>query len=78
MVLVQRPKPSAPPPADDDPAKQRYLDLAKPVRFPVAFAPTAPQGTWDLGATVVYFFCSKREGWCRQRHGGRQGPVTVP
>lgn len=78
VVLVLKPKPSAPPPADDDPSKQRYLDLAKPVRFPVAFAPTAPQGTWDIGATVVYFFCSKRQGWCRRGTADVRVVVTVP
>ena len=41
-------------------------DLAKPLRFPVAIAPKAPKGRQELTAKVVYFYCSKREGWCRR------------
>jgi hypothetical protein len=49
-----------------DPDTARYLDLRHPVRFPVAFAPGAPKGAQTVKATVVYFFCSTREGWCRR------------
>jgi hypothetical protein len=78
VVLVERPKVVPPGPREPDPATPRYLDLAKPVSFPVALAPAAPRGTWDLGASVVYFFCSKREGWCRRGTADVRVPVTVP
>src|SRR5512145_2324841 len=48
VVLVARNKPAAP--SEVEPGKPQYLDLSKPVSFPVAFAPSAPKGTWDLGA----------------------------
>ena len=78
VVLVARAKPTPPPSGETDPSKSRYVDLAKPVHFPVTIAPTAPRGTWDLGATVVYFFCSKREGWCRRGTAEVRVSVTVP
>lgn len=77
-VLVDK---QAPPPdktADWDPDNPRYLDLGKPVRFPVAFAPTAPRGGQTVKGTVVYFYCSSREGWCRRGSAEVDVPVTVP
>ncbi|HET7291340.1 MAG TPA: hypothetical protein VFM88_02850 [Vicinamibacteria bacterium] len=49
-----------------DPATARYLDLALPVYFPVAIAKGAPRGAQTVPATVTYFYCSKRQGWCRK------------
>lgn len=65
-VLVDRQAPATtkPPAADDD--HPRYLDLEHPVLFPVGIAPGAPKGSQAVKATVVYFYCSKREGWCRR------------
>jgi hypothetical protein len=77
-VLVDRQKPGVAHSIDVDPEKARYLDLAKPLRFPVAFAAAAPKGPQDLMATVVYFYCSKREGWCRRGSAEVHFTVEVP
>jgi hypothetical protein len=78
VVLVDR-QPAAPVRAADfDPEKTRYLDLAKPVRFPVAIAPKAPKGKQEVTAKVVYFYCSKREGWCRRGTAEVEFTVEVP
>lgn len=47
-----------------DPDTATYLDLSRPVSFPVARVKGAAPGT--VGASVTYFYCSKREGWCRK------------
>jgi hypothetical protein len=77
-VLVDRQAPAPTRAADFDPEKTRYLDLAKPVRFPVALAPKAPKGKQELAAKVVYFYCSKREGWCRRGTAEVEFTVEVP
>lgn len=77
-VLVDK---QAPPPsraASFDPETPAYLDLARPVLFPVGFAPGAPKGAQTVKASVVYFYCSKREGWCRRGSAELELPVTVP
>lgn len=61
-----------------DPANARYLDLGKPVRFPVALNPKAPKGAHDVRAKVVYFYCSKRQGWCRKGTTDVAFAVRVP
>jgi hypothetical protein len=61
-----------------DPATARYLDAAKPVRFPVAFARKAAKGPQTVKASVVYFYCSEREGWCRRGTSELEIAVTVP
>ena len=58
-----------------DPATARYLDIALPVYFPVAIAQGAPKGAQSVPASVTYFYCSKREGWCRK--GTTDVAVTV-
>jgi hypothetical protein len=77
-VLVDRQGPAPSRGADFDPEKTRYLDLAKPLRFPVAIAPKAPKGRQELTAKVVYFYCSKREGWCRRGTAEVEFTVEVP
>jgi hypothetical protein len=70
-----------PPPAKlpvFDPAAARYLDTRVPVSFPVAVAPKAAKGTHPVKATVTYFYCSKREGWCRKGTADVEVAVTVP
>jgi hypothetical protein len=64
-VLVDK---QAPPTrsASFDPQNARYLDPALPVHFPVAVKPTAARGKHTVKARVTYFYCSKREGWCRK------------
>ena len=77
-VLVDRQKPSKARSNEVDPEKTRYLDLAKPLRFPVALAAEAPKGPRELKANVVYFYCSKREGWCRRGNAEVRFTVDVP
>jgi hypothetical protein len=61
----------APPPpkssgAIPDPLTARYIDLSKPVRIPVTVAAGAAKGMTSVRTTLSYFYCSKRENWCRK------------
>jgi hypothetical protein len=76
LIDKQVPKPAGGPPPD--PEHARYLDPAVPVRFPVALASGAPRGTHRVKGTVTYFFCSKREGWCRKGTADVVLTVAVP
>jgi hypothetical protein len=76
-VLVDKQPPSSGQGPDFDPENPRALDLAKPVRFPVALAKDAPRGAQDVKATVIYFYCSKREAWCRRGATEIEVPVDV-
>lgn len=49
-----------------DPETARYLDTTFPVSFPVAWSGKPPAARESIKADVVYFYCSKREGWCRK------------
>lgn len=77
-ALVDRQAPASGQIADYDPLTARYLDLALPVVFPVALSPTAPRGPQTVKAQVVYFYCSKREAWCRRGTTDVEFQVTVP
>jgi hypothetical protein len=59
-----------------DPDTATYLDLSRPVSFPVTLAKGASKGPQTVGATVTYFYCSKREGWCRK--GTTEVEFTAP
>ena len=61
-----------------DPLTAKYIDVAEPVRFPVAISPTAPAGPQRVEANVVYFYCSVREAWCRRATARVDLTVTVP
>jgi hypothetical protein len=76
-VLVDKQPPAPSRVLDYDPLSARYLDTAKPVLFPVAIAPTAPVGSHSVKASVVYFYCSTREAWCRRGSVDVLIPVTV-
>ena len=76
-VLVDKQKPPSGKGPDFDPDTAHYLDLAQPVRFPVALSPTAAKGPQVVKATIVYFYCSKREGWCRRGSTEVEVPLTV-
>jgi hypothetical protein len=76
-VLVDRQAPPSHEVPDYDPLTARYLDPAKPVHFPVSIAPGAPKGTHEVKATVVFFYCSTRESWCRRGTADISIPVTV-
>ena len=59
------------------PENPRYLDLAAPVRFPVVLGPAAGRGTHLVKGALSYFYCSKREGWCRKGTTEVEIPVLV-
>jgi hypothetical protein len=77
-ILLDKQAPAPPRVEPFDPEKVRYIDLALPVVFPVAVAPGAPKGVQSVKATVVYFYCSKSQGWCRRGATDIDVPVTVP
>ncbi len=62
---------------DGDPLTARYHDLAKPVLFPVAIAPTAPKGEQLVKGSVAFFYCSQREAWCRRGVRDVEIPLVV-
>lgn len=72
---VPAPKGAVAPP---DPQDGKYLDLSLPVVFPVALAAGAPAGDRDVKAKLTYFYCSKREGWCRKGTTEVEFAVKVP
>ena len=76
-VLVDKQPPATGAAPDYDPLTARYLDLTKPVLFPVAVADGAPRGEQSVKANVVYFYCSHRENWCRRGKSEVTVPVTV-
>ena len=76
QVLVERKSAATPPPLAD-PGEPRYHDLSEPVRFSADPAPDAPAGFHAVGAEVVYFYCSKREGWCRRGSAEIEIPVQI-
>ena len=77
-VLVDKQAPAPSRGTAFDPANAKYLDIAAPVTFPVALAPGSPKGLHDVAATVTYFYCSKREGWCRKGTTDVSVAVNVP
>jgi hypothetical protein len=77
-VLVDRQPPAPARVPAWDPLTAEYLDLAEPVRFPVAVSPTAPTGLRRVEAEVVFFYCSVREAWCRRGTADVEVEVTVP
>ena len=76
-VLEDRQPPAPASAPDYDPATARYLDTQKPVRFKVAVSKAAPKGAQEVKASVVYFYCSTREAWCRRGSADVLIPVTV-
>jgi hypothetical protein len=60
-----------------DPETVKALDLALPVRFPVALRASA-KGASTVKGEVVYFYCSKREGWCRRGKTEVEFEVKAP
>jgi hypothetical protein len=61
-----------------DLATAHYLDLAKPVRFAVTASPNAAKGLSTVKTTVSYFYCSKRENWCRKGTSDFELSVVLP
>jgi hypothetical protein len=77
-ILVDKQAPLAERVTPYDPATAKYIDLALPLTFPVAIAKGAPKGAQSVAATVTYFYCSKREGWCRKGNSEIAVSVNVP
>jgi len=75
-VLVSKPSESRKEP-EATPENPRYLDLSAPVRFPVGLGAAATKGTHLVKGSVAYFYCSKREGWCRKGTTEVEIPVLV-
>lgn len=73
-------KPAAPAKAapGDASDEAKYLDAALPVSFPVTLAPGTARGTHPVKGTLTYFYCSKREGWCRKGTAPVEFEVRVP
>jgi hypothetical protein len=65
-VLVDEQAPASAETPDYDPLTARYHDLARPLLFPVSISPLAPKGEQVVKASVVFFYCSQREAWCRR------------
>ncbi len=78
VILVDRQAPAAKAVVPFDPTTAKYLDLTFPVLFPVAVDGKAPKGQHDVRATVTFFYCSKREAWCRKGSAEVTVPVPVP
>lgn len=79
-VLTEKPAVSAPRQAPAQARKAadgKYLDLTLPVAFTVATAPGAGRGPHTVKGSVTYFYCSKREGWCRKGVADVAFPVNV-
>ncbi len=74
VLAYKAPSASMVPPSFD-PAFAKYLDLSQPVSFAVTLAEGAPKGPQKVAGSVVYFYCSKKEGWCRK--GSTPFEVTV-
>ncbi|HEY7412788.1 MAG TPA: hypothetical protein VII13_18755 [Vicinamibacteria bacterium] len=70
-VLVERPASAARPPGK--PGQARYLDTTFPLTFPVSWSgEPAPA----VKGAVTYFYCSKRDGWCRKGTADVSIPVA--
>jgi hypothetical protein len=55
-----------------------FYDAGDPVSFAAALSPGAPKGEHEVKGTVTYFYCSKRDGWCRKGTTEIEIPVAVP
>lgn len=78
VLVNKQPPPAKGDAAAPDPTDGKYLDLSLPVVFPVELATAAPKGEQAVKGKVTYFFCSKREGWCRKGTTEIEIPVKVP
>jgi hypothetical protein len=73
----------APPPPKSsgdipDLANARYIDLSKPLLLPVTVVPGAAKGLSMAKTTLSYFYCSKRENWCRRGTADFDLAVALP
>lgn len=77
-VLLDKQPPPPPRGGSADVEAAGFLEPGTPVTFAVALAPGAPKGEQEAKGTVTYFYCSKRDGWCRKGTTEVEIPVTVP
>ena len=77
-VLVDKQPPPPPRNGSADLEAAGFFEPGTPVTFAVALAPGAPKGQHEAKGTVTYFYCSKRDGWCRKGTSEVEIPVTVP
>lgn len=64
-LIYKEPAPSSAVPTFT-PELATYLDLTRPVSFPVFLGPSAANGTQSVKGIVTFFYCSKKEGWCKK------------
>lgn len=76
-VLDESARPVPPPPRAAFP-NGRYVDTQHGARFPVRVSVAAPKGRHSVRASVLYFYCSQAEGWCRRAQDDVEVSVTVP
>jgi len=77
-VLLDKQPPRARRGGSADVESAGFYEAGAPVSFPVAVSPGAPKGEHDVKGTVTYFYCSKRDGWCRKGTSEVEIPVAVP
>jgi hypothetical protein len=77
-VLLDRQPPRARRGGSADVEAAGFYEAGTPVTFAVALAPGAPKGDHEVKGAVAYFYCSKRDGWCRKGNSDIEIPVTVP
>lgn len=41
-----------------------YLDIKKPVKANFKIRNNLKEGTYKLKGSLIYFYCSEKEGWC--------------
>jgi hypothetical protein len=77
-VLVDRQPPRARRGGSADVEAAGFYEPGAPVSFAAAVSPAAPKGDHEVKGTVTYFYCSKRDGWCRKGTTEVEIPVVVP
>ncbi len=76
VLLGQKPAKAAP--AETPKAGEfKYLDTAVPFVFPVSLGPGARPGAHSVRGAVTFFYCSKRDGWCRKGAADVEIPVSI-
>lgn len=68
----------APEVRESGPPSGKYLDTAWPVVFPVTVARAKGPVTETIKGTLTYFYCSRREGWCRKGTADVEFPARLP
>jgi hypothetical protein len=77
-VLLDKQPPPARRGGSADVEAAGFYEPGAPVTFPVALGPGASPGPHEVKGTVTYFYCSKRDGWCRKGTSEVDIRVSVP